>query len=131
MKAIILGLALLNVIVLAAGIVEYREVGHLNHKLEQVGSKANKFDSFCAQQSTYLGVIRGHLQSGKSSSAIEEFDDVFVSQAGKRELIMCLGGAAWNHDRAEDCSARKDVACMAEVASQTMALLDTATRDHN
>jgi len=130
-KATIVALVLLNLVVVAGAIVKYREVSHLSHELDEVGAKVKKLDSFCAQQSSYLGGIRGHLQTGKSDSAMQEFDEVFVSQAGKRELILCLGGASWNHDRAEDCSARKDVACMVEVATQTMTLLDAATAGSN
>lgn len=88
--------------------------------------KSKKFDSFCDQQRVFLGVIRDQLQSGSASwkdASMTEFNDVFVSQYGVRDLIACLGSVAWDHERAEQCSASKDRKCMVEIATKTMDLL--------
>jgi hypothetical protein len=94
-----------------------------------LSAKADKFDSFCDQQRVFLGVIRDQLQSGSASwldVSMTEFKDVFIDQLGQRDLIACLGSAAWDDERAKGCSAQEDPKCMIEIANQTITLLSAS-----
>ena len=106
-----------------------RERDTADQRADQATEKARRFDAFCNQQRIFLGVVADHLRSGKQQEvATKEYDEVFVDQAGGRDLTACLDGTSWDPDRAEDCAVHKDATCMLDEISKTMSQLSAATR---